>query len=96
LLPQGSLVVPGHYCPQARLGAAISTRADLDMLCPGWDWPASPGATLDAALASARPVAINVTAADWWAHEAANFSAVQAWRASHAGRDVGSFFVVER
>jgi hypothetical protein len=97
MLPARSLVVPGHYCPQARLGAAIGKRGDLGMLCPGWDWPADPGGALDAALAEGRPVAVALDAGDWWgAAERTNFEAVSAWARGKQGRDVAGFLVVGR
>ncbi|HEX5070161.1 MAG TPA: phospholipid carrier-dependent glycosyltransferase [Vicinamibacterales bacterium] len=95
LLPRGALVVAGHYCPQARVGAAISKRDDLALLCPGWDWPDDPGAILDAAIAEGRPVAIDVTTTDWWKHETANFVAVQAWAAGHTGRNLSGFLIID-
>lgn len=94
LLPARSLVVPGHYCPQARLGAAIGKRDDLATLCPGWDWPAEPGAALDAALISGRPIAIDMDRGDWWPHEATNFDAAQQWAASRRGLNLAGFLVI--
>jgi len=96
-LPARSLVVPGHYCPQARLGAVIAKRADLGMLCPGWDWPADPGSALDAAQADGRPVAISLNTADWWGdRERADFDAVAAWANGRHGMDIAGFLVVDR
>jgi hypothetical protein len=40
-LPARSLVVPGHYCPQARLGAVIAKRADLGCCAPDGTGPLS-------------------------------------------------------
>jgi hypothetical protein len=96
-LPVGALVAPGHYCPQARLGAAIHTRADLGMLCPGWGWPDHPEAELNAALTAGRPVAIDLNAADWWGdRERDDFEVVSTWAHSHPGRTIAGFFVVDR
>jgi len=97
MLPARSLVVPGHYCPQARLGAAIAKRGDVGLMCPGWDWPANPGGSLDAARAEGRPVALALDAGDWWgAAERTNFDGVAAWAHGQQGRDVAGFFVVGR
>jgi len=97
LLPDRSLVVPAHYCPQARLGAAIYKRSDLSLMCPGWDWPADPAATLEASRASGRTIALDLNSEDWWgAHEAADLVAIRAWANRHSGRDVAGFFVVDR
>lgn len=96
-LPARSLIVPAHYCPQARLGATIQRRTDLEMMCPGWDWPANPGAALDAALSGGRPVAIDSDAADWWGdRERADFEQISAWLSGHHGRDIAGFTVVDR
>jgi len=96
-LPPNALVVPGHFCPQARLGATIHDRRDIDMMCPGWDWPADAGGRLDDALASGRPVAVDLDDAAWLSpRERPNRDAVRAWAAGRRGRDVAGFFLVDR
>lgn len=96
-LPPGSFVVPGHYCSNARLGATIHARRDLEMMCPGWDWPADPARTLDTALAAGRPVALDLADLAWMPpNESPNRDVVRAWAARHPGRDVAGFFVIER
>ena len=95
-LPPNTLVVPGHYCPQARLGATIHKRPDLKMMCPGWDWPVDPDAMLNNALAEGRAVAIDVADDAWIAREVENRDAVRAWTAKRAGRNQAGFLIVER
>jgi len=94
-LPQNALVVPGHYCPQARLGATIHKRRDLTMMCPGWDWPADPYAVLDAALADGKPVAVDVANDAWIAREVTNRDAIRDWAAKHMGTDHAGFMVIK-
>jgi hypothetical protein len=95
-VPPNALVVPGHYCSQARLGATIHGRRDLEFMCPGWDWPPNPEGRLDAALAAGRPIAADVADAAWMpSREAQNRDTVRAWAAGRRGRDVAGFFVVE-
>ena len=93
LLPARAVVVPGHYCPEAQLTARIHSRSDLDVVCPGWGWPADPGAVLDAAIRSGRPVAIDMDAAAWLKGEARNRDVIQAWAALHTGREIAGFVV---
>lgn len=95
-LPAGALVVPGHYCPQARLAASIEQRRDLTMMCTGWEWPADPGAALDSALDAGRPVAVDLADAAWLAGEVPARNAVRAWASRHSGEDIAGFFVVHR
>jgi hypothetical protein len=96
-LPPGALVVPGHYCPAARLGATIRGRRDFEMMCPGWEWPADPARMLDDALDAGRPVALDLADAAWMPpREAANRDAVRAWAAGRPGRDIAGFFVVQK
>jgi hypothetical protein len=96
-LPAHALIVPGHYCPQARLAATIHHRPDFDLLCPGWDWPANPAATLDAALAAGQPVAVDLADNAWWGvREAPNRDAIRAWAVRHTGDDVAGFLIVRR
>ncbi len=87
------LLVPGHYCPHARLALAIERRRsgtlrDVAMLCPGWDWPEHPARALDEA---GRTVALDV-ADDAWVgpRELAPREAVRAWATSHQGRERAS------
>ena len=95
-LPQNSLVVPGHYCPQARLGATIHKRSDLTMMCPGWEWPVEPHTVLDAALAAGRPVAVDTAGDAWLVREVDYRDAIRAWAAKHQGRNEAGFLIVER
>ena len=86
-LPEKALVVPGHYCPQARLGATIHGRRDLTMMCPGWEWPADPAGVLDAALSEGRPVAVDLAEDAWMPpREVDDRDAIRAWAAKHHGR----------
>ena len=96
-LPQKAFVVPGHYCPQARLGATIHKRADLSMMCPGWEWPVDPGAVLDAALAEGRPVAVDVADDAWMPPREVDYrDSIRAWASKHTGRNEAGFLIVEK
>jgi len=96
-LPAGTLLVPGHYCSFARLGATILARRDFDLVCPGWDWPADPAGVLDAALASGRPIALDLADDAWMPpREAASRDAIRAWAAGRLGQDIAGFKVVTR
>jgi hypothetical protein len=96
-LPATALVVPGHYCPQARLGATIYQRADLTMMCPGWEWPLDPQAVLDAALAAGRPIAVDLADDAWMPPREVEYrDAIRAWAARHPGHDVAGFSVIEK
>jgi len=96
-LPLKTLVVPGHYCPQARLGATIHSRRDLSMMCPGWEWPVDPAAVLDAALAADRPVAVDVADDAWMPPREVDYrDAIRAWAGQHDGERVSGFLVVRK
>ena len=96
-LPLNTLVVPGHYCPQARLGATIHKRADLTMVCPGWEWPMDPAAVLDRALAEGRPVAVDIADDAWMPPREVGYrDAIRAWAAKHQGSTVAGFLIVNR
>ncbi len=96
-LPIGSLVSPGHYCSNARLGATIHGRRDLEMICPGWGWPDDPARVLDAAFAAGRPIALDLRDDAWMPpNENSNRDALRAWAAGRHGREVAGFLVIER
>jgi hypothetical protein len=96
-LPQKALVVPGHYCPQARLSATIHGRRDLTMMCPGWEWPADPAVVLDQALSEGRPVAVDVADDAWMPPREVEYrDAIRAWAARHGGQNVSGFLVIAR
>jgi hypothetical protein len=96
-LPRDAVVVPGHFCPQARLAAAIASRADLRFVCPGWDWPADVAVELDGAVRLGRPVAVDVADVAWIGRrEVAPRDAVRAWTASKSTRQMYGFAVVQR
>ena len=96
-LPAGTLLVPGHYCSYARLGATILKRPDLELVCPGWDWPSDPARVLDAALASGRPVAIDLADDAWMPpREVANRDAVRAWAAGRPARNLAGFTMITK
>jgi hypothetical protein len=96
-LPAGTLVVPGHYCSYARLGATVVERRDFDLVCPGWDWPADPARVLDAALASGRPIALDLADEAWMApREIPNRDQVRAWAAGRPSRDLAGFTVISK
>lgn len=94
LLPEHSVVVAGHYCPEAQLAARIHNRDDLNVVCPGWGWPADPAAVLDAAIAAGRPVAIEMDPAAWLKGEAKNRAVINAWATAHQGRQLAGFLVI--
>jgi hypothetical protein len=96
-LPAGAFVVPGHYCADARLGATIHRRHDLQMMCTGWEWPEDPARALDAALAAGHPVAMDLSHDAWMPPlETRDRDVVKAWAAGREGREISGFFVVER
>ena len=96
-LPQGAVVVPGHFCPQARLATGIANRRDLRFVCPGWEWPADLAAELDTALQNGSTVAVDLADGAWvgW-REVGPRDTVRAWAARHQGALVAGFTVVER
>jgi hypothetical protein len=96
-LPAGALVVPGHYCSDARLGATIHRRYDLQMMCTGWEWPEDPRRRLDDALASGRPIAIDVSDDAWMPPlETEERDIVRAWAAGKSAREMAGFVVIQR
>jgi hypothetical protein len=96
-LPPDAVVVPGHFCPQARLAAAIAGRSDLRFVCPGWDWPADVAATLDDAIRQGRAVAVDVAETAWIGRrEVAPRDAVRAWIASRPTSQLSGFIIARR
>jgi hypothetical protein len=96
-LPPRALVVPGHFCPQARLAATIHRRDDLEFVCPGWGWPADVGAVLDQAIASGQPVAVDPSPDVWMGgRETIASQEIQNWLAKRAGRTIADFVVIDR
>jgi hypothetical protein len=94
-LPAGAIVVPGHYCPQARLAASIHQRRDLSMICPGWEWPADLSAVLDAALLAGHPVAVDISDEAWRAPgETPHRDATRQWAAGKVSEVVAGYRVV--
>jgi len=55
--PRNAVLVPGHYCPHVRL--ALRARADVSLICPGWDWPSDVARTLDEARCAQHSVVID-------------------------------------
>lgn len=73
-IPPDALIVTGQPCPAVRLDARIATtwpdawsapRPRWSTLCPGWSWPANPGARLDEALARGLTVVLDLRGAAW-------------------------------
>jgi hypothetical protein len=96
-LPPNTTVVPGHFCPQARLAAQIAGRSDLRFVCPGWEWPPDVAAVLDADLSSGRPVAVELAEEAWVGkRETDPRRAVRSWAESRLGSDENGFRVVRR
>ena len=96
-LPTNATVVPGHFCPQSRLAAAIAGRSDLRFICPGWDWPSDVAAELDAAANSGRPVALDLADAAWVGRrEVEPRDAVRSWAEVRGGSEAGGFLIVGR
>jgi hypothetical protein len=94
-LPQGAVVVPGHFCPQARLAATVHDRSDLTFICPGWEWPADIDRVLDQALAGSSTVAIDASSEAWvGTRELPLRERVHAWLARHATRELAGFTVI--
>lgn len=91
-LPMGAVVVPGHFCPQARLAAAIARRPDLQFVCPGWDWPADVRSRLDEALRLGAPVAADIADEAWVGNrEIGPRDAVREWLVSRQTSDLAGF-----
>jgi len=96
-LPANTTVVPGHFCPQSRLAAAVSGRSDLQFICPGWQWPLDVAAEFDAALNSGRPVAVDLADAAWVGRrEVEPRRAARSWAESRPGSDENGFWIVRR
>ena len=93
-LPGNALVVPGHFCPQARLAATVHGRADLMFVCPGWEWPVDLVSLLENAIANGSFVAIDASADAWIGRrEQPLRDQVRAWLDRHAVRQVAGFSV---
>ena len=93
-LPANALVVPGHFCPQARLAATVHGRSDLMFVCPGWEWPVDLVSLLENAIANGSIVAIDASAEAWVGRrEQPLRDDVRAWLARHAIRQVAGFSV---
>ena len=94
VLPGNALVVPGHFCPQARLAATVHGRADLMFVCPGWEWPVDLVSLLENAIANGSTVAIDASTDAWVGRrEQPLRDEVRAWLARHAVRQVAGFSV---
>ncbi len=93
-LPDNALVVPGHFCPQARLAATVHGRADLMFVCPGWEWPVDLMSLLENAIANGSIVAIDASAEAWVGRrEQPLRDEVRAWLQRHQVRQVAGFSV---
>jgi hypothetical protein len=93
-LPENAFVVPGHFCPQARLAATVYGRADLMFVCPGWEWPVDLVSLLENAIANGSVVAIDASADAWVGRrEQPLRDEVRAWLARHPVRQVAGFTV---
>jgi hypothetical protein len=93
-LPDNALVVPGHFCPQARLAAAVHGRADLMFVCPGWEWPVDLMSLLENAIANGSIVAIDASGEAWVGRrEQPLRDEVRAWLQRHHVRQVAGFSV---
>ncbi len=89
-------LVPGHYCPHARLALTLARRQDVALVCPGWDWPVDPAATLARELADGRTVAVDTAEEAWIGpRERAPRDAVRAFVATRASRTVEGFTVID-
>ena len=96
-LPQNATVVPGHFCPQARLAAEVGGRRDLQFICPGWEWPADIALVLDAAVSSGRPVVVDLADAAWvGTRETDPRNSVRSWAESRPASDENGFRIVRR
>ncbi len=112
IAPDHALVVPGHLCPAAgavlaeadaasvhRAGIGVP-RARLELLCPGWAWPANEGALtarLDDARCHGRAVLLDTRDEAWvGAREWEAKSWVRAYVAREANaRILADFTVLE-
>lgn len=96
-LPENAFVVPGHFCPQARLAATVHGRTDLMFVCPGWEWPVDLTALLEHAIANGSVVAIDTSAEAWVGRrEQPLRDQVRAWLAVRPVREVAGFTLVGR
>jgi hypothetical protein len=96
-LPERALVVPGHFCAHVLLAMTIHERRDLNVMCPGWDWPRDPKSVLDAAITEGRPVALDLDDAAWPAsHEKPLFEQIRQWREARSRETVNGWEVVRR
>ena len=94
VLPKNAFVVPGHFCPQARLAATVHGRADLMFVCPGWEWPVDLVSLLENAIANGSIVAIDASPEAWVGRrEQPLRDDVRAWLARHATRHLAGFTV---
>jgi hypothetical protein len=94
LLPENAFVVPGHFCPQARLAATVHGRTDLMFVCPGWEWPVDLVSLLDNAIANGSIVAVDASVDAWVGRrEQPLRDDVRAWLARHAVQQVAGFTV---
>ena len=94
-LPQNALVVPGHFCPQARLAATVHGRQDLTFVCPGWEWPVDVASLLDRAAAGGAPIAVDASPDAWiGARELPLRDRVCAWLNRRAFRELAGFSVI--
>lgn len=59
--PPRALIVPGHYCAHVRLELSIERRRDVELVCPGWEWPKD----LSAKLGRGRPVMLDLRDDAW-------------------------------
>jgi hypothetical protein len=93
-LPENAFVVPGHFCPQARLAATVHGRTDLMFVCPGWEWPVDLASLLENAIANGSIVAIDTSAEAWIGRrEQPLRDHVRDWLARHQVRQVAGFTV---
>ena len=96
-LPVNAFVVPGHFCPQARLAATVHDRADLTFICPGWEWPMDVESLLSNAVANGVIVAVDVSPEAWVGKREQPLRArLREWVAGRETRDVAGFAVVSR
>lgn len=79
-LPARALLVPGHFCPHARLALAFHRRTDVALVCPGWDWPDDVARVLEGARCDGRPIVLDLEDDAWIGErEIAPRNAVRAW-----------------
>ena len=93
-LPANAFVVPGHFCPQARLAATVHARSDLTFVCPGWDWPIDVESLLTSAVANGSLVAVDVSPDAWvGTREQPLRDRMRAWLAGRPVREIAGFSV---